>query len=149
MWKILLTLVGFALVFLGAILYGPSALLLPFILLVGFFVVFALMAFNAEIQADANPGIEKIEKPSFWFSSIYNAWLYKTNREGWAQYVSIISLIATAGFGVFIALIISMTPTPFSGLFEGWLTGMFLTGCVAIEMGSATHWKGQSKMKSP
>ncbi len=75
MKKVLLivTLVAFALVILVTISYGAAALLFPFFLVVGFLVSFTAMIFRAQIQADAIPGIEKIEKPDFWFSGIYNA----------------------------------------------------------------------------
>ncbi|MFQ6086955.1 MAG: hypothetical protein ACE5OV_02935 [Candidatus Bathyarchaeia archaeon] len=145
---LIITFVAFALVVLVAISYGPAALLFPLLLVIGFFVSFAVMIFNAQIQADANPGIEKIEKPDFWFSSIYNAWLFTNDIEGWAVYATIISLISTAFFGsLFGSLFLLMAHAAPSGIYESWLAGMFLTCLIAINVVRAEYWAKQSKMK--
>lgn len=144
----LITLVAFALVIIVPILYGPATLLFPFFLVAGFLVSFAAMIFNAQIKADAIPGIEKLERPNFWFSGIYNAWLFTNDIEDWAVYATIISLLSTAFFGsLFSSLFLLMAHAASCGIYESWLAGMFLTCLIAINVVRAEYWTKQSKAK--
>lgn len=145
---LIVTFVAFALVILVTISYGAAALLFPFFLIVGFLVSFTAMIFRAQIQADAIPGIKKIEKPDFWFSGIYNAWLFTNDTEGWAVYATIISLTFTTFFGsLFGFLFLLMAHVPSSGILESWFAGMFLTCSIAINVVRAEHWAKQSEVK--
>jgi len=146
----LVTFVAFVLVILVTFLYGLVALLFPFFLVSGFFASFAVMSWNAQFQAVANPGIEKIEEPDWFFSPIYNAWLYATDIESWAQYATIISLIAAAILGSLFGFIcLSMAQATSSrGISESWLAGMFLTCLIAIDVMTADYWAKQSKKKA-
>jgi len=127
--------------------YGVNAFVFPFFFVSIFFAALAVMAWNAQIQTAANPGIEKIEEPSFWFSNIYNAWLYATDIERWAKYAAVISVFAAMVFGSLFGAFVWIAQPPSSGISVSWLVGMFLTVSVAFTIATADYWAEQSKRR--
>jgi len=94
--------------------------------------IFLLLLIEAEIQAAANPGIERIDEPNFWFSKIYNAWLYVTDREEWAYFASLLAGIFSLIFGSMFGWILSMHLKALSVSLVSWLVGVFLLSSMAI-----------------
>ncbi len=135
---------SFMVIALVTILYGTTALIFLFALPFCFFVAFGIITWNAAWQAALTPGLERIDTPSFW-SNIYNAWLYTTDREGWALLATIISLIFGAAlWGSLLSwFILVWTKTTAAGIHQSWLVGMFFTCSIAITM-YAEYWSKQS-----
>jgi len=77
-------LVASALVLIVCFVQGVSAIVYPLSLTLSFFVGYLVMGFRASLQAGLNPGLKKLE-PSFW-SSLYDAWLWVTDRKRWKVY---------------------------------------------------------------
>jgi hypothetical protein len=143
-----ITLGALILIFVIVKSHGLHGLVFPFFLVSGFLTAFGLMAFNAQIQADANPGIEKIEEPDFWFSSIYNAWLYTTDVERWGSYATIMSMIFGTIMGSLLgALLLFSTHASSAGIYESWAAGMFLAGSIALNIVSSGYWKKHATKK--
>ena len=96
---LLLFLIASAVVLILCFIYGLPGVTFPFLLVLGFFGAFASLAVNASIQAWSNSGLAKLDKPNFWFSRIYNAWLYVNDREKWGLYASLSSYLVGAFLG--------------------------------------------------
>ncbi len=142
MSKLAYALMLSALVFVAAaaIAYGTTALIFPLVLLFLFFFVFLILALEAYVQLQKTPGIEKLQEPNLT-SLIYNTWLFKTNVKAWVKYAAILSLVGSALLGtmmgtVFLLSINETGPV----IYVSWLTGLFLTGTIAIGVATAEHW---------
>jgi len=123
-------------------------LLFPFILPCSFLVAFAAFAFFDQLQAESIPGIEKLDKPDFLFSRIYNAWLYVNDTKGWVEFTTVMSVIAAGSAGSLLGLVLLlMANARPRGIYESWLAGMFLTCSIAFIVGTADYWKRKA-MKS-
>jgi len=106
-----------------------------------FSIFFSALAFRSSVQADANPGLEKIDEPDYWFSAVYEAWLYVTDRKEWAVYVCLWSYI----FGAFVSLMFGgvtffVLATSFPVSITSWLSGMFLVLSIAALIANSGHW---------
>jgi len=93
------------------------------------------MGFRASLQAELNPGLEKLE-PSFW-SSVYDAWLWVTDRKRWKVYALSFSCIIGAVLGTTwgFALLLLFKKISYSTLgthLTSWTSGIFLMLTIAI-----------------
>lgn len=121
--------------------YGLVAITYPLVLTLCFLGVFLGEDIDASLQASVNPGLENIEEPSFWFSRIYNAWLYVKDREGWALYASFISCILGAIFGSIFGWIITNSWNVSSSVSSAsWFSGMFLMLSLALLIATSDYW---------
>jgi hypothetical protein len=138
-----ITLIAFGTNILTAHAYGITALGFSFCLVIFYFLGLMMQALNAAIQGELNPGIERLE-PSFW-SSVYNAWLHRTDPQKWIKYATTFALIFTALLGSIMGALIAVSARPHAGLppgtYESWLAGFFLTCSIAWAIVSADHWK--------
>jgi ABC-type sulfate transport system permease component len=103
--------------------------------------MFFMLLIGAEIQAAANPGIERIEEPSFWFSAIYNAWLYVTDREEWAYFASLLASVLSFVFGSLFGWILSMHLKVSGVSLVSWLVGLYLLFSIAIFTATSRYWQ--------
>lgn len=143
MSKIWLTLflIASITVLMVCFVHGLVAIIYPLILTFCFLGVFLCEAFDASFQASVNPGLESVEKSSFWFSRIYNAWLYVKDREGWALYASFISYILGAVLGSVSCAIITISWNVSSSVSSAsWLSGMFFMLSIAMLIATSDHW---------
>lgn len=80
----------------------------------------------------------------FW-STLYNAWLYRTNSEKWAKYATVFAIIFSvllgSATGLLGAVLARLHTGPPSGTYESWLAGFFLTCSIAWVIASADYWK--------
>jgi len=138
---LLLFLIASAAVLIVCFVYGWAAMTFPSLLVLGFFGIFAFLAVDALIQASANPGLERLYKPNYWYSIIYNAWLYVHDREEWGSYVSLWSFVGGAILGsMFWEIILSSGNVTFSMSIASWLAGMFLELSIAILVATSDYW---------
>ncbi|MFZ0965551.1 MAG: hypothetical protein WAN82_02870 [Candidatus Bathyarchaeia archaeon] len=138
---LLLFLIASAAVLIVCFVCGWAAVTFPFLLVLGFFGVFALHVVNALIQVRANPGLERLYKPDYWYSVIYNAWLYVNDREEWGSYASLWSFLGGAILGsIFGEIILSSGKVTFSVSIASWLAGMFLELSIAILVATSDYW---------
>lgn len=135
-----LMLTALALVGVSVIAYGSIALVFPLLMLILFFVCFLGSASEAYYQSDRTPGIEKLQEPD-WGSLMHNTWLYKTNIKAWAENTAIISLLASAVLGTIMGVffLLSVSETSLVA-YVSWLSGLFLTGMIAVGIATAEHW---------
>lgn len=140
---LVMMLIAFLVDIFAWFLYGATALSFSFSLVIFYFLGLGVLAMNAEIQAGLNPGIENLE-PSFW-SSVYNAWLYRTNSQKWAKYATVFAVIFSVLLGSVIGLLGAVLARPHTGLpsgtYESWFAGFFLTCSIALVIVSADYWK--------
>jgi hypothetical protein len=121
--------------------YGVVILTYPLTLALCFVGSFLVFLFRAEIQANFNPGLERMDEPDYWFSTVYDIWLYVRDREEWAAYVSLWSgvfgFLLGSMFGVVLSTVwnISYTISLIS-----WLVGMFLMGALAVFIATSEYW---------
>jgi hypothetical protein len=138
---LLLFLIASAAVVIVCFVYGWAAVTFTFLLALSFFGVFACLAVDASIQARANPGLERLYEPDYWFSRIYNAWLYATNRKEWWSYASLWSFIWGAVFGSILGEIILSPERVTLYLFiASWLAGMLLELSIAVLVVKSDYW---------
>jgi len=121
--------------------YGLVTIIYPLVLTLCFSAIFLAEAIDASFQASVNPGLKNVEESSFWFSRIYNAWLYVKDKEGWALYASFISYILGTLLGsVFGWIITNSWNVSSSTSFASWLSGMFLMLSIAGLIVTSDHW---------
>lgn len=120
---------------------GAAILIYPLTFILCFSSMFFALLFGAEVQTAANPGIERMDEPDFWFSEIYDVWLYVTDREKWAHLASFL-----AGFFSFVvgslsgwALCIYWNVLKIS--FISWLVGVLLLFSLAIFTATSGYWQ--------
>jgi hypothetical protein len=128
-------LVASALVLIVCFVQGGSAIVFPLSLTLSFFAGYLIMGFRASLQAELNPGLEKLE-PSFW-SSVYDGWLWVTDRKRWKVYALSFSCIMGAILGTIwgFALLLLFKKISFSTLgthLTSWTSGIFLMLTIAI-----------------
>jgi len=128
-------LVASALVLIVCFVQGVSAIVYPLSLTLSFFVGYLVMCFRASLQAGLNPGLKKLE-PSFW-SILYDAWLWVTDRNRWKVYACIHACIigAITGTTFGFALLLLFKKISFSTLgtyLTSWASGIFLMLTIAI-----------------
>jgi hypothetical protein len=139
-WLTLFLIAGIT-VLIVCFVHGLVAIIYPLILTFCFLGVFLCEAFDASFQASVNPGLESVEESSFWFSRIYNAWLYVKDREGWALYASFISYILGAVLGSVFGVIITFSWNVSSSVSSAsWLSGMFFMLSIAMLIATSDHW---------
>jgi hypothetical protein len=136
-----LFLVAGVLVLMFNFVYGLIEFFFPLMLLFWFSIAFLGFAIRSSVQADANPGLEKVEKPDYWLSAVYEAWLYVTDREEWALYVCLWSYV----FGVLIGsavggLVLFHWKTDFYTSLASWFSGMFMLLSIAGLIATSDHW---------
>jgi hypothetical protein len=145
-WLILF-LIACAAVFIVWYVYGLVGMVYPLCITLSFLGVFSLTTLSAVIQAYFTPGLERLDKPNFWFSSVYNAWYYVTDREVWAAYAVGGSCLAGASLGS----VYGLSPllhwyASYPTYIASWLSGMLLMISIAIPIGTWEHW---SKTEEP
>jgi hypothetical protein len=143
MSKIWLTLflIASITVLIVCFVYGLVAIIYPLILTFCFLGAFLCEACDASFQASVNPGLKNVEESSFWFSRIYNAWLYVKDREGWALYASFISYILGTVFGSIFGVIITFSWNVSSSVSSAsWLSGMFFMLSIAMLIATSDYW---------
>lgn len=128
-------LVASALVLIVCFVHGGSAIVFPLSLTLSFFAGYLIMGFRASLQAGLNPGLEKLE-PSFW-SSVYDAWLWVTDRKRWKVYAisfsCIIGAIVGTTFGFALLLLFKKISLSTLGTdLTSWTSGIFLMLTIAI-----------------
>jgi hypothetical protein len=124
-------LIAIALVLVLCSVYGFVEIIYPLSIIISFFACFLVIAINASVQAGLNPGLEKL-RPSFW-SNVYNAWLYVTDRKRWRLLASVFSCIFGALFGSFFGWAWNMAwKVSFSVSLASWISGMFLMLSLAM-----------------
>lgn len=145
-WLILF-LIAYVAVSIVWFVYGSVGMVYPLYLTFSFLGVFSLITVNALLQAYFNPGLERLDKPNFWFSSVYNAWYYVTDRELWAEYAVAFSCLIGALFGSLYGLLtLFYLNASYYTYIASWLSGMLLM--VSIAMPVAT-WEYGSKTEEP
>lgn len=138
---LLLFLIASATVLIVCFVYGWDAVTFPSLLVLGFFGVFTLFAVDALIQVRANPGLERLYEPDYWYSSIYNAWLYVNDREEWGSYASLWSFLGGAILGsIFGERILSSGKVTVYISIASWFAGMFLELSTAILLATSGYW---------
>jgi len=124
-------LIATALVLMLCYVYGFVEVIYPLCITISFFGGLLGIAINASVQAGLNPGLEKL-KPSFW-SSVYNAWLYVTDRKRWRLLASAFSCIFGALVGSFFGWAWNIAwKISFSVSLASWISGMFLMLSLAM-----------------
>ena len=124
-------LIASALVLMLCSVHGFVEMIYPLCIMISFFGGFLVIAINASMQAELNPGLEKL-RPSFW-SSVYNAWLYVTNRKRWRVLASVFSCIFAALFDSFFGWAWNIAwKVSFSVSIASWISGMFLMLSLAM-----------------
>jgi hypothetical protein len=124
-------LIAIALVLVLCSVYGFVEIIYPLSIIISFFACFLVIAINASVQAELNPGLENL-RPSFW-SNVYNAWLYVTDRKKWRLLASVFSCIFGALFGSFFGWAWNMAwKVSFSVSLASWISGMFLMLSLAM-----------------
>ena len=124
-------LIASALVLMLCYVYGFVEIIYPLCIMISFFASFFVIAINASMQAELNPGLEKL-RPSFW-SNVYNAWLYVTNRKRWRVLASGFSCIFGALFGSFFGWAWNIAwKVSFLVSIASWISGMFLMLSLAM-----------------
>ena len=124
-------LIASALVLMLCSVYGFFEMIYPLSIMISFFGGFLVIAINASVQAGLNPGLEKL-RPSFW-SNVYNAWLYVTDRKRWRLLASVFSCIFGALFGSFFGWAWNIAwKVSFSVSLASWILGMFLMLSLAM-----------------
>jgi hypothetical protein len=138
---LVLFLVAGVLVLMFNFVYGLIELFFPLMLLLWFSIAFLGFAIRSSIQAEANPGLERMEKPDYWFSAVYEAWLYVTDREEWAFYTCLWSYIfgALGGSGVG-GLVLFHLKADFYTSLASWFSGMFMMLSIAGLIATSGHW---------
>jgi len=125
----------------SCLFYGLVILTFPLIFLLWFSIFFLAFAIRSSVQASANPGLEELEEPDYWFSAIYEAWLYVTDRKGWAIHVCFWSYIIGALISLmFGGLVFFVWKTSFAVSLASWLSGMFLMLSIASLIANSDHW---------
>jgi hypothetical protein len=120
---------------------GTAVLIYPLTFTLFFLGIFLSFLIGAKIQAAAIPGIENIDEPDFWFSRIYNAWLYVTDREEWAYFTSFLAGIFSFIFGSLFGSILSMDSRVLNVLLVSWLVGVFHLFSMAIFTATSRYWQ--------
>jgi hypothetical protein len=124
-------LIAIALFLMLCSVYGFVEVIYPLSIMISFFACFLVIAINASVQAGFNPGLEKL-RPSFW-SDVYNAWLYVTDRKRWRLFASVFSCIFGALFGSFFGWAWNIAwKVGFSVSLASWISGMFLMLSLAM-----------------
>jgi hypothetical protein len=122
-------------------IHGSVAIVCPLVLTFCFLSAFLVELVDASFQASVNPGLKNVTESSFWFSRIYNAWLYVNDREGWALYASFISYIIGAIFGSLFGWIITRLWNISSSVSTAsWFSGMFFMLAIALLIATSDHW---------
>lgn len=143
---LLLFLIASAAVLIVCFVYGWAAVTFPSLLVLGFFGVFAYLAVDASIQARANPGLERLYEPDYWYSLIYNAWLYVNDREEWGSYASLWSFLCGAILGsIFGEIILSSGKVTFYISIASWFAGTFLELSIAILVATSDYWSRSAR----
>jgi hypothetical protein len=138
---LLLFLIASAVVLIVCFVYGWAAVTFPFLLALSFFGVFACLVVDASIQARVNPGLERLYEPDYWFSRIYNAWLYATNRKEWWSYASLWSFIWGAVLGSILGeIILSPEKVTLYLFIASWLAGVLLELSIAFLVAKSDYW---------
>lgn len=128
-------LVASTLVLMMCVVQDVFAAVYPLFLALWSFVGYLIMYIRASWQAELNPGLETLE-PSFW-SSIYFAWLYATDRKRWKVHTSAFSCIFAAmlgtSFGFLLLFYFEKISRPTLGAYlPSWISGLFLMLTIAI-----------------
>lgn len=134
------TLSALALAGVAGMVYGSVALIFPLIMPFLFFFLFICSAAEAYAVLQSASGIERLQEPKR-MGVIYNAWLFKTNVEAWARYAAKLCLLGSVFLGTMMGAIflLSMHETGIVA-YVSWLTGLFLTGIIAVDIATAEHW---------
>ena len=126
--------------------YGGYVFISTPILLLTFLMAFKLTAFWDSIQAEAIPGIEKLDEPDFFFSRMFMAWLYANDKQRWAKYAATFSYIVGFLFSVLIVILVShVLKLDFDVLLIGWIFGMFMTLLLAVKIATGKRWTMETK----
>jgi len=131
---------AFAVFLLVCYFYGIATIIYSAILVISFFCFFYLTMLNASIQASANPGLERTDEPDFWFSGVYNAWLYVTDRQGWAWYASLTSYVLGALWGTAFGALLLYRMISFETSLVCWLSGMFLDFSIVVLVATSGYY---------
>lgn len=142
----ILFLVAFIVCLLVCYVFGLTAAVFPFMILCVFGFSFGVFLVGASVQAEATPGLEELEEPSFCFSRIYDVWLYVNDRAGWALYTAFFSYIIGGMLGSMLgwAILSQLKANPIVYA-PSWLAGMFLTLSFAVFIVTTDHWSGNEE----
>jgi len=122
------------------LLFGMAAVIYSAVLSLFFAVFFGAIWWGSVIQSEANPGIENIEDPSFWWSRIYMAWLYVTDTETWAAYACLFSCLFATLFGSLFGTLVLYQTGNLQIAWVSWSSGMFLMVTLAIFVATSDTW---------
>ncbi|MEM3704329.1 MAG: hypothetical protein QXX59_00175 [Candidatus Bathyarchaeia archaeon] len=120
---------------------GTAILIYPSTFILCFLGMFLALLIGAEIQTAANPGIEEMDEPDFWFSEVYDVWLYVTDREGWAYLASFLAGIFSLVIGSLSGWILCNHWNVSGISFISWLVGVFLLLSLAIFTATSGYWQ--------
>ena len=138
---LVLFLIACVLVLTLSYVIGFTELLFPSMFLLGFLVGFLLSAYSSSIQAEANPGLEELEEPDYFFSKIYDAWLYVNDRRRWASYTCLWSCVFGGLLGVMFGVPTVLNwKLDFYASLVSWLSGMFLIVSMAGLIAKSDYW---------
>ncbi|MBS7633562.1 hypothetical protein KEJ15_08125 [Candidatus Bathyarchaeota archaeon] len=127
---IILLIIGIALASSTSLFWNHASLYFSAISSIVLLLVLGGFILKASLQAEAIPGIEKLEEPAFLFSQVYFTWLYVNNRKRWAKYVITVSYIVAAVYGSLLGAIACTIVMKIDsvGTFAGWAVGtVFVT----------------------
>jgi len=137
-----LFLIAIITVLIVCFIHGSVVIVYPLLLTFCFLGAFLAELVDASFQASVNPGLKNVTESSFWFSRIYNAWLYVNDREGWALYASFISYIIGTILGSLFGWIITRAWNISSSISTAsWFSGMFFMLSIALLIATSDHWQ--------
>jgi glucan phosphoethanolaminetransferase (alkaline phosphatase superfamily) len=122
------------------VLFGVAAVAYSATLSLCFAIFFGAILWGSVIQSEANPGIENIEDPSFWWSRIYMAWLYVTDTETWAAYACLFSCLFATLFGSLFGTLVLYETGNLQIAWVSWSSGMFLMVALALFVATSDTW---------
>jgi hypothetical protein len=137
-----LVLIASFLVLIFSLVFGTVELLFPAMFLLWFSAFFLVFALRANIQVDANPGLKELDEPDYWWSQVYDAWLYVADRKQWASYTCLWSCVFGGFFGSTLGVpaVLYWKPDFYASLVS-WLSGMFMMLSVAGFIAGSNYWK--------
>jgi len=121
--------------------YGFEAIIFPSVHVLCFLGNLLHVIWNAEVQSGATPGLDKMDEPDRWFSSIHNAWLYVNDQERWASYASLSScVVGAAGGSILGGLLLFIWKISGPVVVASWVSGIFLMVSVAMWVTTSEYW---------
>lgn len=110
---------------------------------------------NAVYQASMNPGLEKLNNPSFWFSAVGNAYLFVTDRERWMLYASLLAylsgvILLTPLVYIVVERALALNMLSLLEVFTNWFEGVLLVFlCVMTVLSFAAKGATKATLKKP